>query len=101
MPPDAGVAALTALTAAKGAFYNILINSGSTDPAFKDDIRSRAKNCLPAARKRSPGWRKRFVRPEPAICPDTDGTDGTRADSEGSLSRTILPSLGQPGGAQH
>jgi glutamate formiminotransferase/formiminotetrahydrofolate cyclodeaminase len=44
---DAGVAALTALTAAKGAFYNILINlPGSTDPAFKDDIRSRAEELL-------------------------------------------------------
>lgn len=44
---DAGVAGLTALTAAKGAFYNILINlPGSTDPAFKDDIRSRAEELL-------------------------------------------------------
>jgi len=40
---DAGVAALTALSAAKAADYNILINlSGSSDEAFKADIKTRA-----------------------------------------------------------
>lgn len=40
---DAGVAALTALSAAKAADYNILINlPGSTDEAFKADIKTRA-----------------------------------------------------------
>ncbi len=40
---DAGVAALTALSAAKAADYNILINlAGSKDEAFKTDIKARA-----------------------------------------------------------
>ncbi len=40
---DAGVAALTALSAAKAADYNILINlSGSVDEAFKTSIKARA-----------------------------------------------------------
>ncbi|MCB5247375.1 MAG: glutamate formimidoyltransferase [Candidatus Cloacimonetes bacterium] len=44
---DAGVAALTALSAAKAADYNILINlSGSSNDAFKADIRSRAAELI-------------------------------------------------------
>ncbi len=40
---DAGVAALTALTAAKAAYYNVLINiSGINDNAFKSDILDRS-----------------------------------------------------------
>ncbi len=44
---DAGVAALTALCAAKAANYNILINiSGITDAAFKDSTLSEAKSLV-------------------------------------------------------
>lgn len=44
---DAGVGALTALTGAKAAYYNILINlKGITDEAFKTDILSRAKDLI-------------------------------------------------------
>lgn len=44
---DAGVAALTALAAAKGAHFNILINlSGSTDDAFQADILARSEALL-------------------------------------------------------
>ena len=40
---DAGVAGLTALTAAKAAHYNVLINlAGVTDEGFKTDIQNRA-----------------------------------------------------------
>lgn len=40
---DAGVAALTALTGAKAAWYNVLINlSGVTTQAFIDDMRTRS-----------------------------------------------------------
>ncbi len=40
---DAGVAGLTALTAAKAAHYNVLINlAGVTDEGFKKDIQNRA-----------------------------------------------------------
>jgi len=40
---DAGVAALTALTAAKAAYYNVLINIGGiNDNAFKSDILNRS-----------------------------------------------------------
>ncbi|MDP3115354.1 MAG: glutamate formimidoyltransferase [Candidatus Cloacimonadaceae bacterium] len=47
---DAGVAALTALTAAKAAYYNILINlAGITDDRFKADILAKSRliidNC--------------------------------------------------------
>lgn len=46
---DAGVAALTALSAAKGAHYNILINlAGSNDAAFKADIKARAEQQIAA-----------------------------------------------------
>ena len=41
---DAGVAGLTALAAAKAAYYNILINmAGSTDEAFKTEISAKAE----------------------------------------------------------
>jgi glutamate formiminotransferase/formiminotetrahydrofolate cyclodeaminase len=44
---DAGTAALTALTAAKAANYNILINLPQIkDEAFKEDINNRAMNLL-------------------------------------------------------
>jgi len=44
---DAGVAALTALSAAKAADYNILINlAGSTDKDFKTDIKARAEKLV-------------------------------------------------------
>ena len=44
---DAGVAALTALSAAKAAEYNILINlAGSKDEAFKADIKARATEIV-------------------------------------------------------
>ena len=44
---DAGVAGLTALAAAKAAYYNILINmSGSNDPAFKTEITSKAASLI-------------------------------------------------------
>ncbi len=44
---DAGVAALTALSAAKAANYNILINlAGITDAAFSADIKSRAASLV-------------------------------------------------------
>ncbi|NLW19367.1 MAG: glutamate formimidoyltransferase [Candidatus Cloacimonetes bacterium] len=44
---DAGVAALTALSAAKAAEYNILINlAGSNDEAFKADIKARATEIV-------------------------------------------------------
>ncbi len=44
---DAGVAALTALTGAKAAYYNILINiKGITDEAFKNDILSSSKAMI-------------------------------------------------------
>jgi glutamate formiminotransferase / formiminotetrahydrofolate cyclodeaminase len=44
---DAGVAALTALSAAKAANYNILINlSGSNDDAFKADIKTKADKLV-------------------------------------------------------
>ena len=44
---DAGVAALTALSAAKAADYNILINlAGSKDEAFKTDIKARAAGIV-------------------------------------------------------
>ncbi len=44
---DAGVAALTALSAAKAADYNILINlAGSTDEAFKTDVIARAEKLV-------------------------------------------------------
>ncbi|HNT52623.1 MAG TPA: glutamate formimidoyltransferase [Candidatus Syntrophosphaera sp.] len=51
---DAGVAALTALAAAKAAHYNILINlSGVTDTGFKTDIKARSgelvKRCAELA----------------------------------------------------
>ncbi len=44
---DAGVAALTALSAAKAADYNILINlAGSSDDVFKTDITARAQELV-------------------------------------------------------
>jgi len=44
---DAGVAALTALAAAKAAHYNILINiSGITEQAFKDKVLTEAKELI-------------------------------------------------------
>ncbi len=44
---DAGVAALTALSAAKAAEYNILTNlSGSSDESFKADIRPRTEDFV-------------------------------------------------------
>jgi glutamate formiminotransferase/formiminotetrahydrofolate cyclodeaminase len=44
---DAGVAALTALSAAKAAYYNILINlGGSNDDAFKEDIKARSAGLV-------------------------------------------------------
>ncbi len=44
---DAGVAALTALTAAKAAYYNVLINiSGINDNAFKSDILDRSATLI-------------------------------------------------------
>jgi len=44
---DAGVAALTALTGAKSAYYNILINiKGITTKAFADDILSKSATLL-------------------------------------------------------
>lgn len=43
------MAALTALSAAKGAHYNILINlAGSNDAAFKADIKARAEQQIAA-----------------------------------------------------
>lgn len=48
---DAGVAALTALSAAKAAEYNILINlSSSSDEAFKSDIKTRAEGLASKCR---------------------------------------------------
>ncbi len=44
---DAGVAALTALCAAKAAYYNVLINlAGITDDSFRADIKSRAGTII-------------------------------------------------------
>jgi len=44
---DAGVAALTALAAAKAAYYNIRINlAGVNDTAFKDDILARSQDLI-------------------------------------------------------
>jgi len=44
---DAGVAGLTALAAAKAAYYNILINlTSSNDAAFKQDISQKAETAL-------------------------------------------------------
>jgi glutamate formiminotransferase / formiminotetrahydrofolate cyclodeaminase len=44
---DAGVAALTALAAAKAAYYNIRINlSGVNDDVFKKDILSRSESII-------------------------------------------------------
>lgn len=44
---DAGVAALTALAAAKAAYYNIRINlAGITDEAFKKDILARSEELI-------------------------------------------------------
>lgn len=44
---DAGVAGLTALAAAKAAYYNIRINMlGSTDEAFKTDILPRSQEII-------------------------------------------------------
>ncbi|MDP2172247.1 MAG: glutamate formimidoyltransferase [Candidatus Cloacimonadaceae bacterium] len=44
---DAGVAALTALTAAKAAYYNILINlAGITDDRFKADILVKSRRII-------------------------------------------------------
>lgn len=49
---DAGVAGLTALAAAKAAYYNILINlSGSTDEAFKQDVSAKAEKAITACEK--------------------------------------------------
>ncbi len=49
---DAGVAGLTALAAAKAAYYNILINlSGSTDEAFKQDVSTKAEKAIMACEK--------------------------------------------------
>lgn len=49
---DAGVAGLTALAAAKAAYYNILINlSGSTDEAFKQDVSAKAEKAIMACEK--------------------------------------------------
>jgi glutamate formiminotransferase/formiminotetrahydrofolate cyclodeaminase len=44
---DAGVAALTALTGAKAAYYNILINiKGVTTQAFADDILAKSESIM-------------------------------------------------------
>lgn len=44
---DAGVAALTALAAAKAAYYNVLINiKGVNTKSFADDILQRAENLI-------------------------------------------------------
>lgn len=44
---DAGVAGLTALAAAKAAWYNILINlAGSTDAGFKTRVKARAEAAI-------------------------------------------------------
>ena len=44
---DAGVAALTALAAAKAAYYNIRINlAGITDDTFKQDILARSQDLI-------------------------------------------------------
>jgi len=46
---DAGVAALTALAAAKAAYYNIRINlAGVTDTAFREDILARSATLIGA-----------------------------------------------------
>jgi glutamate formiminotransferase/formiminotetrahydrofolate cyclodeaminase len=49
---DAGVAALTGLSAAKAAYYNVLINMpGVTDPAFKERVVAEAKALVAEAMK--------------------------------------------------
>lgn len=50
---DAGVAALTALTAAKSAYYNVMINlPGISDEEFKESVKSRAASALTAAKNK-------------------------------------------------
>jgi len=51
---DAGVAALTALAAAEGAFYNVLINlEGFDDTAYADEATQRAEAALAEVTARS------------------------------------------------
>jgi len=50
---DGGVAGLTAVAAAKGAFYNVIINlEGIEDESFKKDISSKAEKILEEVEKR-------------------------------------------------
>jgi glutamate formiminotransferase/formiminotetrahydrofolate cyclodeaminase len=50
---DGGVAGLTAVAAAKGAFYNVIINlEGIEDESFKKDISLKAKNILEIVEKK-------------------------------------------------
>lgn len=50
---DGGVAGLTAVVAAKGAFYNVIINlEGIEDESFKKDISSKAEKILEEVEKR-------------------------------------------------
>jgi glutamate formiminotransferase/formiminotetrahydrofolate cyclodeaminase len=59
---DAGVAALTALAAAKAAFYNIRINlAGVTDEAFKADILAKSQSLIDASDAIAAGVEKEIL----------------------------------------
>jgi glutamate formiminotransferase/formiminotetrahydrofolate cyclodeaminase len=60
---DAGVAALTARTAAEGAFYNVLINlPGIKDAAFKESTASEARELIAAVRRVSSAVNKKIEK---------------------------------------
>lgn len=59
---DAGVAGLTARTAAEGAYYNVLINLPSVnDATFKEDVKKRAQAAVEAVRGRTNTLHERVV----------------------------------------
>jgi glutamate formiminotransferase / formiminotetrahydrofolate cyclodeaminase len=59
---DAGVAGLTARTAADGAFYNVLINLPSvSDQSFVTDVQQRADKAADAVRQRAQALHEQVV----------------------------------------
>jgi glutamate formiminotransferase/formiminotetrahydrofolate cyclodeaminase len=60
---DAGVAALTARTAAEGAFYNVLINlPGLKDEAFKTSMAAEARGLIHEVRRRTSAVNKKIEK---------------------------------------